>query len=138
MKLGWKLLLRTKDTIIIQEGYPMCADGEKKYHKFNLMYELPFTSSRQRMTIIVRDCETQDICLFSKGADSKMISLSCDADEMQTFASYGKFICSDRGINLDNSVYYTSDGMPDNTEIERGQMIHRIATFSKVYMNILV
>ena len=40
MKLGWKLLLRTKDTVIIREGYPtvMEASGEDQgIHKFELL-----------------------------------------------------------------------------------------------------
>lgn len=84
MKLGWELLLRTKDTVIIREGYPSSPDesGQDGVHKFELLEELPFTSSRQRMTILVRDTWNNKICLYSKGADSKMLSLSCDEEEM--------------------------------------------------------
>ena len=84
MNLGWELLLRTKDTVIIREGYPSSPDesGQDGVHKFELLEELPFTSSRQRMTILVRDTWNNKICLYSKGADSKMLSLSCDDEEM--------------------------------------------------------
>ena len=85
MKLGWKLLLRTKDTVIIREGYPTVteASGEDQgIHKFELLEELSFSSSRQRMTILVRDTWDGKICMYSKGADTKIISLSCDEEEM--------------------------------------------------------
>lgn len=84
LKLGWKLLLRTKDSIVIQEGYPFLVDKTKEhndgFHKFEILEELPFTSARQRMTIIVRDTWSNMICLYSKGADSRIVSLSCDED----------------------------------------------------------
>lgn len=85
-KLGWQLLLRTKDSIVIQEGYPtLTAENvhscpTRGVHKFEFIEELPFSSSRQRMTIIVRDTWNQNICLYCKGADNKVISLSCDSD----------------------------------------------------------
>ena len=89
--LGWKLLCRTKDSIIIQEGFPTLAydkEGNSDsgvtdgLHTFELLEELPFTSARQRMTVICRDTWNDKICLYSKGADSKIVSLSCDADCM--------------------------------------------------------
>ena len=84
MKLGWKLLLHTKDSIVIQEGYPFLPENTGQstdgYHKFEILEELPFTSSRQRMTIILRDTWSNRICLYSKGADSRILSLSCDED----------------------------------------------------------
>lgn len=83
MKLGWELLLRTKDTVVIREGYPTTdEENGDGVHKFELLEELPFTSSRQRMTVLVRDTWNNKICLYSKGADSKMLSLSCDEEEM--------------------------------------------------------
>ena len=87
--LGWKLLCRTKDSIVIQEGFPtLSCDNENDnnttggLHTFELLEELPFTSARQRMTVICRDTWNDKICLYSKGADSKIVSLSCDADCM--------------------------------------------------------
>ena len=94
-KLGWKLLLRTKDSIVIQEGFPFLpetanensgnTDHSDGLHKFEILEELPFTSSRQRMTIIVRDTWSNRICLYSKGADSRILSLSCDEDMMNEY-----------------------------------------------------
>lgn len=49
-------------------------------HKFEVLHELPFSSARQRMTVLVRDLWNGKICLYSKGADAKILSLSCDSD----------------------------------------------------------
>ena len=38
--------------------------------KYELLNTLEFSSARKRMSIIVRDCETQEITLLCKGADS--------------------------------------------------------------------
>lgn len=84
--LGWRLLLRTKDTIVIQEGFPYLTPDTVEHsttqgvHKFELLEELSFSSARQRMTVVVRDTWDQKVCLYCKGADSKVISLSCDED----------------------------------------------------------
>lgn len=90
--LGWKLLCKTKDSVVIQEGFPtLSADKELEndfasgLHTFELLEELPFSSSRQRMTVICRDTWNNKICLYSKGADSKIVSLSCDADCMTRY-----------------------------------------------------
>lgn len=86
LKLGWKLLLRTKDSVVIQEGYPSVSgdaisEATHGVHKFEVLHELPFSSARQRMTVLVRrPCGTGKICLYSKGADAKILSLSCDSD----------------------------------------------------------
>ena len=100
--LGWSLLLRTKDSIIIQEGYPTLNGGEESspnssqgIHKFDVLEELPFSSARQRMTILCRDTWNQKICLYSKGADSKIISLSCDADSMVTYVLDSRMMMND-------------------------------------------
>ena len=82
--LGWKLLCRTKDSIVIQEGFPTLSSEKETeenstdgLHVFELLEELSFTSARQRMTIICRDTWNNKICLYSKGADSKIVNLSC-------------------------------------------------------------
>lgn len=85
LKLGWKLLLRTKDSVVIQEGYPSVggdaiSEATHGVHKFEVLHELPFSSARQRMTVLVRDLWNGKICLYSKGADAKILSLSCDSD----------------------------------------------------------
>lgn len=96
LKLGWKLLLHTKDSIVIQEGYPFLPENTAQstdgYHKFEILEELPFTSARQRMTIIVRDTWSNRICLYSKGADSRILSLSCDEDILSEYFLFYVFI----------------------------------------------
>ena len=78
LKLGWKLLLRTKDSVVIQEGYPSVS-GDAISEATHGVHK-PFSSARQRMTVLVRDLWSGKICLYSKGADAKILSLSCDSD----------------------------------------------------------
>lgn len=97
MKLGWKMLLRTKELIVILEGYPSLgsdamSEENRGIHKFEILHELAFSSSRQRMTVLVRDLWNNKICLYAKGADSKILSLSCDDDVFQKWGRLVGFI----------------------------------------------
>ena len=139
MKLGWKLLLHTKDSIVIQEGYPFLRENTAQstdgYHKFEILEELPFTSARQRMTIIVRDTWSNRVCLYSKGADSRILSLSCDEDILSEYFSF-LFIYYTYSHNLSSSYrssIFTSSGSIDLDEEERQQMLQRVASFTKVF-----
>lgn len=101
MKLGWKMLLRTKEFIVIQEGYPSLgsdamSEENRGIHKFEILHELTFSSSRQRMTVLVRDLWNNKICLYAKGADSKILSLSCDDDVFQKWGRLVGFIIACR------------------------------------------
>jgi magnesium-transporting ATPase (P-type) len=44
-------------------------------HKYMLLHVLDFTSERKRMSVIVRDLQTQKILLLTKGADSIISNL---------------------------------------------------------------
>ena len=131
--LGWRLLLRTKDTIVIQEGFPSIrADTidqseTKGVHKFELLEELSFSSARQRMTVIVRDTWDQKVCLYCKGADSKVISLSCDEDLL--FPWFCQIIMIHRTES--GSIRGSSKGEEDLVELERAELLKRIAQFSQ-------
>ena len=139
MKLGWELLLRTKDSVIIREGYPSSPDeagAENGVHKFELLEELPFSSSRQRMTILVRDTWNNKICLYSKGADSKMLSLSCDEEEMaKCCVPRSADRCSpDHGSLPRRSSFMATpiEDDEDEVELERHGLLMKIANFSQV------
>ena len=139
MKLGWKLLLRTKDTVIIREGYPtvMEANGEDQgIHKFELLEELPFSSSRQRMTILVRDTWDSKICMYSKGADTKIIPLSCDEEEMLQLEYSVILTFSPDGTSFSTHSSFMATPLEDMDEVEeeRRAMLRRIAMFSKVVL----
>ena len=45
-------------------------DREEKTFKFQLLHVLEFNSTRKRMSVIVRDCQKNEIVLMTKGADS--------------------------------------------------------------------
>ena len=50
-----------------------CPTGQEKRYK--LLNVLEFNSTRKRMSIVVRDLQTQELVLLSKGADSIMLEL---------------------------------------------------------------
>ncbi|KAK8803468.1 hypothetical protein WA158_001162 [Blastocystis sp. Blastoise] len=85
-QFGWSIINRTKDSVDIEEGSLIRRDITETFASpceidppiFELLYCLPFTSARKRMTYIVRDREGE-ISVYSKGADSKICEFSCDA-----------------------------------------------------------
>ena len=50
-----------------------CPTGQEKRYK--LLNVLEFNSTRKRMSIVVRDLQTKELVLLSKGADSIMLEL---------------------------------------------------------------
>ena len=65
-KMGYKLIGRTNSEIIIS-----IFDEDIETYEFIL--EFPFNSVRKRMSIICKDCKSQNIILMTKGADSTML-----------------------------------------------------------------
>ena len=55
----------------------------KNVLRFKLHKSLKFTSTRQRMSVIVESLETKVIYLFTKGADSIMHKISKNVREYQ-------------------------------------------------------
>ena len=47
---------------------------------WEVLCEIPFNSNRKRMSLIVRDPESHDLILLTKGADSIMLPLLKEAD----------------------------------------------------------
>lgn len=43
-----------------------------EYNTYELLVEMPFDSDRKRMSVVIRDCSTNNLMLFSKGADTIM------------------------------------------------------------------
>ncbi|CAL5047719.1 unnamed protein product [Urochloa decumbens] len=68
-ELGFEFYKRSPATIIIREQDPSRDVVEKR--KYDLLNILEFSSSRKRMSVIVKEPEGR-ILLFSKGADSVM------------------------------------------------------------------
>ncbi|AQL03515.1 Putative phospholipid-transporting ATPase 9 [Zea mays] len=70
-ELGFEFYKRSLATIIIREQDPSWNVVEKRYRKYELLNILEFSSSRRRMSVIVKEPEGR-ILLLSKGADSVM------------------------------------------------------------------
>ncbi|KAL5793184.1 hypothetical protein ACOSP7_001778 [Xanthoceras sorbifolium] len=68
-ELGFEFFGSTQTSILLHELDP--KTGEKVTRVYELLHVLEFTSSRKRMSIIVRNVENQ-LLLLSKGADSVM------------------------------------------------------------------
>ncbi|AQK84042.1 Putative phospholipid-transporting ATPase 9 [Zea mays] len=70
-ELGFEFYKRSLATIIVRERNPSQNVVEKRYRKYELLNMLEFSSSRSRMSVIVKEPEGR-ILLLSKGADSVM------------------------------------------------------------------
>ncbi|KAG6425308.1 hypothetical protein SASPL_115736 [Salvia splendens] len=61
-----------------------------KFNASPLRYEvldtLEFTSDRKRMSVVVRDCQSGEIFLLSKGADETILPLTYTGQQVRTFA----------------------------------------------------
>ena len=56
-----------------------CPNGTEK--RFKLLNVLEFNSTRKRMSVVVRDMQTQELVLLSKGADSIMLDLMDESNQ---------------------------------------------------------
>lgn len=65
--VGFTLIERSEGKLYIE------AQGAKE--AWELLTEIPFNSDRKRMSVILRECKTGRIVLFTKGADSNMLGL---------------------------------------------------------------
>lgn len=71
-ELGFEFYKRTQTSIVIRERDPN-QNVADQYRKYELLNVLEFSSSRRRMSVIVKEQEQEGrILLFSKGADSVM------------------------------------------------------------------
>lgn len=72
-ELGFEFYKRTQTSIVIRERDPNQNVADYQYRKYELLNVLEFSSSRRRMSVIVKEPEGR-ILLFSKGADSVMFT----------------------------------------------------------------
>ncbi|XP_044961810.1 putative phospholipid-transporting ATPase 9 [Hordeum vulgare subsp. vulgare] len=70
-ELGFEFYKRTQTSIVIRERNPNQNVEDYQYRKYELLNVLEFSSSRRRMSVIVKEPEGR-VLLFSKGADSVM------------------------------------------------------------------
>ncbi|KAM3189367.1 hypothetical protein ACQJBY_067968 [Aegilops geniculata] len=69
-ELGFEFYKRTQRSIVIRERDPNQNVADYQYRKYELLNVLEFSSSRRRMSVIVKELEPEGrILLFSKGAD---------------------------------------------------------------------
>ncbi|KAM3189360.1 hypothetical protein ACQJBY_067968 [Aegilops geniculata] len=74
-ELGFEFYKRTQRSIVIRERDPNQNVADYQYRKYELLNVLEFSSSRRRMSVIVKELEPEGrILLFSKGADSVMFT----------------------------------------------------------------
>uniref|UniRef100_A0A8R7V2U1 Phospholipid-transporting ATPase n=1 Tax=Triticum urartu TaxID=4572 RepID=A0A8R7V2U1_TRIUA len=74
-ELGFEFYKRTQTSIFIRERDPSQNVADYQYRKYELLNVLEFSSSRRRMSVIVKEPEPEGrILLFSKGADSVMFT----------------------------------------------------------------
>lgn len=77
-KLGFHFIKNTQDSIFIKV--------KDQLFVYKLLNKIEFTSERKRMTIIVKDPQTNQIVMFTKGADYfilKNLSLENQSEEIQ-------------------------------------------------------
>jgi len=76
--MGFDFYNKTSETIEVKNHYK----GENQI--WELILELPFDSTRKRMSVIVkrRDIENSKCYVFCKGADSAMLKIIEKNDEM--------------------------------------------------------
>ncbi|KQK18404.1 hypothetical protein BRADI_1g42310v3 [Brachypodium distachyon] len=72
-ELGFEFYKRAQTSIVVREQDPNQNVLHHQYRKYELLNVLEFSSSRKRMSVIVKEPEGR-ILLFSKGADSVMFS----------------------------------------------------------------
>ncbi|XP_073048342.1 probable phospholipid-transporting ATPase 4 isoform X1 [Primulina eburnea] len=136
-EFGFEFCRRTQSSIFVRERYPSFHEPiEREFKVLNL---LDFTSTRKRMSIIVRD-ENGQILLLCKGADSiifdRLSSYGRTYQESTTkhLKDYGEVGLRTLALaykKLDESEYYSwnEDFMKAKTSIggERDLMLERLS-----------
>lgn len=76
--MGFEFYNKTSETIEVRN-----FDGTNQI--WELILELPFDSTRKRMSVIVkrRDIENSEFIVFCKGADSAMLNIIEDDNELK-------------------------------------------------------
>ena len=76
-KAGFKFFNKTSDTIEIQLDSGNKANNLGEYQIWKVILELPFDSTRKRMSVIVQNINNETekcLYLFTKGADSEILN----------------------------------------------------------------
>lgn len=68
-KVGFHFTERTSTSVTIEIDW----EKERPKQTYEILVEFPFDSTRKRMSNLVRDLETKEIWLMTKGADNIMI-----------------------------------------------------------------
>ena len=76
--MGFIFVEKTSKNICFENRY-LDQNNSNYLETWELLAEIPFDSVRKRMSVIVKNSSTDEICVYSKGADSAMIPL-CSLD----------------------------------------------------------
>jgi phospholipid-transporting ATPase len=77
-QIGVEFVKKDFDDMIIQNH----INGESR--RYEMKIEMPFDSDRKRMSVVVKDKETNEYILYSKGADTTMLPrITLDSNELE-------------------------------------------------------
>ena len=95
------------------DTYTIMANGEPR--KFTLLTKIDFTSDRKRMSVVMRELETNQLFLFCKGADSMILKrlspensievLDKTKEDLKTFSKEGLRTLAIAYKELDRDYY---------------------------------
>ncbi|XP_042049381.1 phospholipid-transporting ATPase 2-like isoform X2 [Salvia splendens] len=54
--------------------------------RYEVLDTLEFTSDRKRMSVVVRECQSGELFILSKGADETILPLTCSGQQVRTLA----------------------------------------------------
>lgn len=91
--VDFKFTERTPQYIGVDFKY---SPKSKKTERYETILEFPFDSDRKRMSMIMKNIETKELILFSKGADTTMLPrVNLEADERSIVDDHlYKFACT--------------------------------------------
>ena len=105
--MGFEFYNKTSDTVEVKR-----FDGV--IQKWEIILELPFDSTRKRMSVIVKRKDIENSCyfVFCKGADTAILNIiDNDSDSKNIIASNFIFINLSKFIYLENLTKFAEKGL---------------------------
>eukprot|EP00340_Litonotus_pictus_P005602 CAMPEP_0170515458 /NCGR_PEP_ID=MMETSP0209-20121228/1890_1 /TAXON_ID=665100 ORGANISM="Litonotus pictus, Strain P1" /NCGR_SAMPLE_ID=MMETSP0209 /ASSEMBLY_ACC=CAM_ASM_000301 /LENGTH=599 /DNA_ID=CAMNT_0010799959 /DNA_START=408 /DNA_END=2204 /DNA_ORIENTATION=+ len=82
--MGYVFTEKNNKYIIFENRY-LAKSNENYQEKWELLAEIPFDSDRKRMSVIVKNVQSGDYYVFTKGADNIMLPRCEQSEESQEF-----------------------------------------------------